>query len=350
MFVAVIALVILFGARLVFKSPMPDKSVAVTENVSREKGANFKRKPTRSSVDDSASRTDDLARLKTALQQEDVTTVQALFAKLTQDLIDHPEHLDEILQSLKTETDPLFLAYISRIIEGGNALGNKAVTDTALEMAQNGVALASQHAGLLLLEKVPEIAPDVAEKVNHISREAGDILVRTSAMATMTSWMTDHPQMATGLAGELLKTIEASNSLEVRANGLLFVAAHIKQLPENFTTTMADYLHDSSHYLRTTAAEALGKAPETMKSFVVPHLEQAFAAETDLIAQRTILTAIVRAGKGDAGEILKRLSPTGDVKELQSILERGLTDPNEIIQEKAKLDSEKGRPLAADTN
>ncbi len=349
----VIAVVVLFGARLIFKSSTPEKSIAVMENAQtrdnalREKSANFNRRTSRQ-MDDAKSRTDDLDRLKTAWRQDDIDSVQALLAKLTQDLAEHPKHLGEILQRLKTETDPEFLAYLMKIIEGGNALGDRAVTETALEMAQNETgALAGRHAGLLLLEKVPEIAPEVAEKVNRISREANDILVRTSAMATMTSWITAHPKMAAGLAVELLKTVNASNNLEIRANGLLFVAMHIADLPEKFITTMPDYLRDSSHYLRATAADALGKAPDTMKNFVLPHLEQAFVSETDLTAQRAILAALVRTGKADAGEILQNLPPTADVKEYLAILERGMTDPNEIIQEKTKLDSEKERPLAA---
>lgn len=345
----ILGLCVLLGSMLFYRQQNSTRPVAPKTNASpttddSSGGTTRSKRPIlrRSEEGTAASFRSDLDLLKTALEQKDHYNMEALLIKLSQDLKDHPEHLNDILQRLRTETDPTFLAYLTKVIEGGDALANKAVTETALDIAQNDSVSARRHAGLSLLEEVPEITPETAEQVNQISRQASDVLVRTSALATMTSWISDHPQMGPNLAQEMLKTVNASDNLEVRANGLLFVAAHIAELPENFTPTIAEYLHDSSHYLRTTAAEALGKAPETMKSFVLPELEKALLTETDLMAQRALLAAIIRAGKSDAAGILQRLSSSpaisSEVQEYQRIIAGGTTDPDEIIKQKLDLE------------
>jgi hypothetical protein len=290
----------------------------------------------------------DLAWMRTALANANHDGVEALVLKWSVELKEHPEKLAEVLASLKSESDPKVLTCLAQIIEGGEALGNKLLADTALALAQSDSLAARRHTALSLLGKLPQVSPELSQSVARLSQEGSDNEIRNSAIATMANWISTHPDLSPGLNQELLQTINSSDNVEVRGTALQTLAIHLGELPENFTTAITGYLtSDPSPLNRAMVARALGEANEQMKDFVLPQLEKAYQTETDLETKRAILNALVRVGRVESAQILQRLPTTPqltrDIHDYLTLFENGVTDRNELLRQKALLD-EKANP------
>ena len=283
----------------------------------------------------------DLARLKDAVRQGNYGDVEAVMVTLTYYLKERPELLNEILESLATETNPNYLTQLAKVIEDGGALTNKAVTEAALNIARNDSLSAQRHTALALLGKIPEVSTETSDSIRELALQAADPQVRTSAIATMANWMNDHPERSIDWNSDLLKISNSSDSPEIRATALQTIAVHLPGLPGSFTTAMLDHL-EGDPFSRAIAARALGNVPQSMTTTVLPKLQQAFRSETETEIKRTLLSSIVQTGRNNLNEILQPLAtdPTlgRDVQDYLEILARGINDPAELQREKNLLE------------
>lgn len=341
----VVAIVIV-GAAYFFKPSKPAETASdstssqTASGTSEPDGKPVIPRPTRA-PESTFSANADIAQLKAWLKEGNHGQLEGLLAKMVMDLKAHPELVHELLEGLKTETDPRLLPMLSRVILEGGAIADPAVAETALALAKSDSVEPRRHAGLFLLGEVPNVTPEMTDTVAAVSREARETLVRTSALATMADWMEDHADKKPALAEEMLKTIKGSDTLEVRANGLLFLVNNLTQLPENFTTEVMDFLDDSSHYNRMTAARGLSKMSQ-QRAVIVPKIEAALRAEKVEEARRSMLGSLVAATGTGARPYLQQFandpSLAQDVRDYVGILDAGVIDAREIAERKDQID------------
>jgi hypothetical protein len=337
-----IIFVVLAGAVYFLRSSRLPADVGKAPNAQTDdKSRTFNRSTARSELPDTPSANDDIAQLKALLKAKNLEPIDAILAKMIQDLKDNPEKLNELLDAIKSELSPQLLPLLTRVIVESGSITNPLVAKVSLDVAKNDTVEARRHAALYLLGEVPEVSSEMRETVGAVSREARETLVRTSALATMADWMNDHPDMIPNLSGDIMQTVRSSDTLEVRANGLLFVSQHLNQLPESFTTEMIGFLNDPSQYNRATAARALATLPQK-RAQVLSLLEQALSVERDLDTKRIMLGAIVRTGNTGSSELLNKFAndPTlaDDVRDYRNIMAGGVTDWKEIYRLKEETD------------
>lgn len=286
-----------------------------------------------------------IERLRPALHGGTHEEIEAASGGLAQLMQSEPQ-VREVWAIFEAESDPRMLAHLAQIL-APHIAANAELFRKVVDLAQLGSA-ERRIAALSMLSSISNPGPDLLDLVFRLSREDGAKDVQISAIQLIANW-SGNSQQWDELSRELVKTINASNEVEVRRFAIQVIALHPGATPPEVLGAMAEYMkQDPSAHNRAIAALGLGNAKGELRHSALSHLEQAFAGEENLNTRRNIITQIARAGEQNAIAILNRLPVhrhpllAQDVRDYVEILQAGRTAPEDLYFTKFARDTERG--------
>ncbi len=132
----------------------------------------------------------------------------------------------------------------------------------------------------------------------------------------------------------------------VRAQALEAVGTHGASEP--VFLELARFLEDPAPGPRLAAAAKLGDAPPPLRAAALVALETRLALERDPAARQLLLQSLVKAGRTEAADPLRRAAARDpslrpDAEEYLALLERGFVDWSDLLREKSALESARPR-------
>lgn len=292
--------------------------------------------------------------LHAAAQKADEQQKSAILQSISEYVAQNPGSLGELIDLLKSEADSQLLVALGKMVLSSGAPENRELlTAVALNCVLSDDTTERRQASLEILANIPEPTADLQQAVARVSRDDPENEIRLAAIETLGTWLCRHPDRMQNLAEEMFDTIRSSDDALLRGVALRAFSRQNAPLPENIVIVLAQFLKtDPGAENRAWAAQSLGKAGENARQTAIYNLRNAYLSETDLETKRMILKQIVRLAPAASPEILKQLPVNEpllaqDARDYLEILSSGLSDPEQITDEKNLRDAKRGTKLGA---
>lgn len=275
---------------------------------------------------------------------------------LSAQLRNHPADIEAMLEQLIIETDvEKIKAFAQLIAENAEAAGVDLPIADLLALAASGNPV-KRIAALRILSTSSRVTPEMLESVANLSRTDAQKDVRFAAINTMGRWLDRNADMRSQLSAEIISARDASQSPDVRGFAIQTVGLQKNGLPQSMLDPMVQSMRtEQVPEIRSLAALALSHVEPNARPLALQNLEQAYYQETDLDARRHLLTMIMRTAGSAAPEVLQRLPANDpllrqDVADYVGIMASGVTDVNQIYDQKNQLDGKRGTETDTDIN
>jgi len=271
-------------------------------------------------------------------------------------LRNRPADIEGMLEQLKTETDVERIKLLAQLIsENAEAAGVDLPINDLLEMAASGNPI-KRLAALRILSTSSRVTPEMIRTVAELSKTDAQKDVRFAAINTMGEWMERNANLREQLSADIIGARDASTSPDIRGYAIQTVGLQKNGLPPSMLQPMVHSMQSESvPEIRSLAALAVSHADANLRPQALQHLQQAYHSETDLDAKRHLLTMIMRTGGSEASAVLQGLPANDpllrqDIADYVNIMARGVTDVNEIYDQKNQLDGKRGTEIDTDVN
>jgi hypothetical protein len=230
---------------------------------------------------------------------------------LANQLREDPDNLIVVIEFLKSETNPPFSKFLAEVVmQNSGSSGHALLREAALGMAEDEFSPEQRQAALAILAAIENPELDLVQLVGQMAQSDTDARVKLGAVDTLGTWLRSAPEMADDISMELIEFIRSAGSDEaVRAHGFQALTMQEERLSGKVLQAIPDLLQkESSPQNRALAATVLGRAGEDEKAFALGQLERAYQKESDTKTRQAIGTQMIRLGKTEALERLKKLS------------------------------------------
>lgn len=292
------------------------------------------------------------ASLVMALRNGDHASAAAMAIRVQEALHQDPVAMvGQLLAAFLAETDPLVMDQLAGLLAASPlALSDEALLATLERLACSDTLATRRAAALSLLGQCPAASDELITTISTRARLDLDPVVRMAAVGALAELANRSPQRSAALNNQLLDLVPAEADPAVRgaALGALKPAALD---PRRHSRLCAIMDSDSHIGVRQLAAEVLGDVPPELRQTTLTRLESALTRETDYHLRRTMVTAVVRAGRHEAIPTMRRLARgtdalAADAADYLAGLERGLVDMASLWDFKQTREKERLGPAA----
>ncbi len=292
------------------------------------------------------------ASLIAAARSGDAAATEAAFIRMRERLEADPDAaVADILEALARENDPLVLDRLAALLAGRpELLGDPEVLAALRKMASDDPNPDRRMATLMLLGQ--HLSPD-QEHLDHIAFAAAndrDPDVRLAAMGALAETIRGTPELGADVNARLIALAASEGDAAVRASALGAIAG--QSLDVAAIGRLERVLEgDGELGVRQVAAEVLGDAPAAHRDAAMSTLARGLGRESDYHVRRTMMTAIVRAGRNEAIPALERIVASGsniadDAGDYLDGLRQGIVDMDRLWEHKQRRETERNGPGA----
>lgn len=257
----------------------------------------------------------------------------------------------QLLAALQAETGPLELDQLAGLLATCPlALADPAVLAALERLACRDPLAARRAAALSALAQAGDASDSLLATISARARQDLDPVVRMAAVGALAEQARRSAKRAAALNSRLLDLVPAEGEPAVR--GAAVGALRPDALDARSHGRLCAILDSDPHMgVRQVAAEVLGDAPPELRQTTLTRLESALARETDYHLRRTLLTAVVRAGRQQAIAAMGRLARgsdplAADAADYLAGLERGLVDMDKLWDFKQSRERDRLGPAA----
>lgn len=259
---------------------------------------------------------------------------------------------DQILEMFRTETDPATLDLLQGVLAANpEAADRPGVLEAFLRFATGDPDFARRQCAIAFLGSAWDKDGRVRDALLEMAGGQGDLALRLTAIGTLPAYAVKNRAQVEAVNAGLLVLARKDGNADVRAQAL--GAVEIRSANEAAVRQIAESLLDPAPAPRLAAAERLGETPPELRRAVLPSIESALARETQEGVKHLLLASLVRAGRADAADALRRAAARDPdlrphAEDYLAALQKGHSDWSEI--ERIKADLEVARSAKAEGN
>jgi hypothetical protein len=268
--------------------------------------------------------------------------LNALQARLSRGLAEGDLTAEAILDRFRAETDPVVLDLLASVLASDpEAADQPGVLEAFLDLARSDALAARRQAAIAWLGSAWDRDGRVREALFGIARAEADAPLRLTALGTLQVYATKNHDQAAAVNAGLLDFARSESAGEMRAQAL--ASLEMRSAGEEAVGPLAAFLADPSPEARRASADKLGEAPPEARRAAFAALERALEREADPVLRPALLYNLVRAGRAEAAEALRRAA--GRHPELRphaedylALLAREDLEWEHLAREKAELE------------
>ncbi|MBI4618527.1 MAG: HEAT repeat domain-containing protein, partial [Planctomycetes bacterium] len=260
----------------------------------------------------------------------------------------------EILDRIRAESDPDVVdALFAALQEAEDVLdGDAAALAAWLDLARTDPDPAKRASAIGALGLLADPDGTIRATLLDLARRDSDEDARFAALGALLEYVDAHPEGAGEVARAGLEIARSSgNAPEIRAEALAVVDPYY--LDSSAVGEVGTFLADPAADVRFVAAEVLGRARAQDRQEVLGLLETSYRSEADADVRAAAVESIVRAGRHESLDVLRKLAPTESdpalaayLEDYVAVLETGEVDTDridELLEERLDQRLERAR-------
>jgi len=253
----------------------------------------------------------------------------------------------QVIEMFRSETDAAALDVLQGVLAANPEVADApGILDGFLSLAREDRDPARRQSAVAFLGSAWDRDGRVRDALLSLAQAGNDEAVRLAALGTLPAYAAKNRDQAEAVNAGLLDLARREPTAEMKAQALGALGVH--GASERVFLEVSHFLVDASPGARFAAAEKLGDAPPVLRPHALGALDQALAREREPGVRQLLLLSLVKAGRSDASELLRRaalrdpeLRP--DAEEYLVVLGKGYVDWSDILREKAALESARAR-------
>lgn len=278
--------------------------------------------------------------------QSDRESMGAVHESIVADLASGKLTLREVIDAVQRETDFATLDMLIGIVrEDPNARTDPAMLNLFLNMLRNDKSPERRQASIMFLSYVNDTTGQAKAALMQAAMDPSSPDLQTAAIGAFKEYVAYNPMSAAEVSAQLLMiaksstnegaVVQAIDAVEARDETTLREIAAICK-----STTGTD--------VRLVCGAKLQDVKPEHRLLAIDALSEAFVRETSETGRRDLLTMLVKAGRRDSLDTLERLKQTDPrmaehINDYLTILRSGELDWDRIMQEKTRLEEQRGR-------